>query len=229
MNDKDIRLGEDSPVDEWGTDGWSKETPNENPMFDKRKAIEETYNNFWNVRDEYKTKSLDDLVAISNSDRLPFAVCVINITGDLNVGMMMRTACLMGAERFIIFGRRKYDKRSTVGAQNYIEVVRIDAMIDDKNIDVSKFHLMMEDYHYVPFMFETNGLPFARWNAKKFLPYNPCLVFGNEGYGLPSELLSTARPKTTISIPQRGVLRSLNVSSAAAIAMYEVAQQLSAS
>lgn len=206
----------------------------ENPMFDKSKAIEETYNNFWNVRDELKDKTLEELQTISLNDRLPFAVCVINITGDLNVGMMMRTACLMGAERFIIFGRKKYDRRSTVGAHNYIEVVRVDAMADDRNIDVVKFNLLMNRYNYKPIFFETNGKPLSKFHLIRdfyaeyycninSLSLKPCLVFGNEGFGLPAELL---KDNIVLSIEQRGVLRSLNVSSAAAIAMYEIARQL---
>lgn len=202
----------------------------ENPMFDKRKAIEETYSQFWNVHDKYKGMSLDDLKVINKGDRLPFAVCIINLTGDLNVGMIMRTACVLGAERFFIFGRKKYDKRSTVGAFNYLDIVRVDGMIDDRNIDIDKFNMLMIEHQYKPIMFETGGKPLRSFHlvrdfyaANNGLNLKPCLIFGNEGFGLPSELLAH---NIVVTIAQRGVLRSLNVSSAAAIAMYEITKQL---
>jgi tRNA G18 (ribose-2'-O)-methylase SpoU len=54
-------------------------------------------------------------------------------------------------------------------------------------------------------------------------PRPPCLVFGNEGYGLPDSFIGNDQ---RISIAQRGVARSLNVSAAAAIACFACASQL---
>ena len=78
----------------------------------------------FNVRDEFKDNTVAENVAICNRDRLKFSVGCINITGDLNIGMMIRSACLLGAENFYIFGRNKFDKRSTVGAEKYINIVQ---------------------------------------------------------------------------------------------------------
>ena len=78
----------------------------------------------WNVRDDLKGLTLEEILAVQ--PRLPYAVAMINTTGSLNVGVALRSAVLFGAERFYIVGRRRYDKRSTVGAQNYIQVERIE-------------------------------------------------------------------------------------------------------
>ena len=67
----------------------------------------------------------DAAAAAATVTTLPYAVCVLNVHGSLNVGSIMRSAHLCGCRRFIVFGRRKYDKRSAVGVQHYIDVERV--------------------------------------------------------------------------------------------------------
>lgn len=54
------------------------------------------------------------------------------------------------------------------------------------------------------------------------------LVFGSESRGLPAEIVEN-HPDRLLRIPIRPQVRSLNLSSAAAIAMYEAVRQLSLS
>ena len=122
-------------------------------IVDYRKKIAETVKdeNFWNVHDRYKNRSLDELSLIQSQASLPFAVCILNLTGDLNVGMIVRTACTMGASEAILFGRRKYDKRSTVGAQNYMPIARHDGFRGDgETLDTDLFRQIMVDRGYLP-------------------------------------------------------------------------------
>ena len=49
-------------------------------------------------------------------------------------------------------------------------------------------------------------------------------MFGKETRGLPEELLF-ANPETTVRIPMRDHLRSLNLSNSVAIAVYEILRQ----
>ncbi len=51
------------------------------------------------------------------------------------------------------------------------------------------------------------------------------LIFGCETRGLPAEILA-AHPEQTLRIPIRPQVRSLNLSNAAAVAMYEAVRQL---
>lgn len=55
-------------------------------------------------------------------------------------------------------------------------------------------------------------------------PKRVFLVFGKETRGLPEELLAR-HPETCVRMPMRPSLRSLNLSNAAAIAVYEVLRQ----
>lgn len=191
---------------------------------DFNKIIQETCAWNWNVQDEFKNMTMAELTGVMESDRLPYAVCVLNLAGDLNVGMIMRTACIMGAERLIIFGRRRYDKRSTVGAQNYIPVARIGGLNDDLSFDIEAFDACMSRWNYQPVFIETGGMDIGVMDWKN-MNSKPCLIFGNEGVGSPDYLI---RDHARVTINQRGVLRSLNVAVAAGIACYEVSNALSA-
>ncbi len=56
-------------------------------------------------------------------------------------------------------------------------------------------------------------------------PENAYLVFGKESAGLPEGLLSTQDPSTLIRIPMKDSIRSLNLSTAAGIVIYEALRQ----
>lgn len=203
--------------------------------------IDAELQNHFNVHDCYKNLSLEELKEENSRSRLPFAVCAWNVDGNLNIGMMIRTACNLGAERFIVVGRRRYDKRSCVGSNNYMPVERIQAYncddLKSPEYDIQQFWDAMTKYDYEPFFLETGGLHINCKNG--FKSFNmlldnwytdsdckikkPCLVFGSESEGIPPELL-VDRSKV-FSIPQLGVIRSFNVSTAAAIAMWELTRR----
>ena len=52
------------------------------------------------------------------------------------------------------------------------------------------------------------------------------LLFGSERRGLPAEVLATIAPENVLSLPMLAGNRSLNLSNAAAIAVYEAWRQL---
>lgn len=173
-----------------------------------------------NVRNDLQHLSVSDIIAVQESVSLPYAVAVVNLNGDLNLGVIMRNAVLFAAERMFIFGKRRYDRRSTVGAQNYIQTHIIDCELIDHCISRDVFHTTLNEYGYTPVFIEQGGTAITDFDFKSIS--KPCLVFGNEGYGLPDSFMDGIR----VSIAQRGVLRSLNVSSAAAIACYQCSNQL---
>lgn len=172
----------------------------------------------FNVYDEFKSLTLDDVKAIQKAESLPYAVAAVNLTGDLNISNMVRSAAVFGAKEFIIIGKRRFDRRGCVGAQNYIEIKHHEDTLNALDV-------IMENYE--PVFIEQGGedlycQDFYYW-AKP-----PCLIFGSESKGLPREYLDLAPHYKIpiISIAQVGVLRSLNVAAAAAIAMWKVAMDL---
>lgn len=191
-----------------------------NDTVNYQEIIHETASKHWNVADEYKVNTLDENVEVCRKDSLPISVGLINITGELNVGMMIRSACLFGAETIYTFGRKKYDKRSTVGAQNYSTLVQYkydDPMTAGGSIltdliDLSKKHTII--------LCEGGGDELGSFNwSYRYIP-SPLFIFGSESFGIPEEITNHFY-NNIVSIPQRGVLRSFNVSAAMNIIVWD--------
>jgi len=179
--------------------------------------IYETASKHYNVAEKYKDNTVEENVNICKNNSLPFSVGTINITGELNIGMMIRSACLFGAEKFYTFGRKKYDRRSTVGAENYIDIVQYtyDAPI---HADESILHDLIElkkNTGCDVVICEQGGyeLGTVDYEYVKQSFINPIFIFGSESFGVPEIIMENSRFHK-VSIPQRGVLRSFNVSAA---------------
>lgn len=162
----------------------------------------------WNIREDLKGKTLDQV--LDYQPCFPYAVAAINRDGDLNVGMMLRTAVIFGASEFFIFGDKKFDKRTAKGAHNYIKVVNCP--------DLTPLNTIIKQLGWTPVFMATSGKPLALHDMKRVLPHNPCFIFGNESKGLPRDLIPEDY-EHIYCLRQPGVLRSLNVSSCAAIVM----------
>lgn len=187
--------------------------------------------NGYNVHNHYKEMSLEDLNYVTSLDRLPFSVMCLNLTGDMNIGVICRMSHLMGAESFYVFGRRKVDNRPFVGSEKYIHYEKIDALDDAREqIDVKALEDFLTENSYFPIFCEQGGHKYDSIDWGKELKYcaslrtKPLFVFGNEGKGIPKEILDVGG--SIISIPQRGVIRSYNVSSAASIIISHVVSEM---
>jgi len=188
-----------------------------------RKQLEERE---LNVRDEFKHLSHEEHLDLHDDSRLPYAIACINLTGDLNVGSIIRSAAMLGCETVFIYGKKKFDKRGLVGAHNYqkVEYITIDLPDDlgDFPPDVNYEILVqtLDGMGYTPFGLETGGARIDQMDFREIV--SPCIVVGNENMGLPDYLRSRL---PLVSIPQSGIMRSLNVGVAAAIAMAEIQSQ----
>jgi tRNA G18 (ribose-2'-O)-methylase SpoU len=205
-----------------------------NPMVNYKNIIKETNSQMFNVRDEFKDNTVEQNQQICKNDRLPFSVGMINVTGDLNIGTAIRSACLLGAENFYIFGRKKFDKRSTVGAENYINIVPYtyaDPMTADREI--------LETLRNLPHPIiacEHGGVRLGTVDAQNvFLSVkdsHPMFLFGSESHGIPNIILDSLDPTgypdyefSRVSIPQVGVMRSFNVAAAMNIIVWDYCKE----
>ena len=71
--------------------------------------------------------------------------------------------------------------------------------------------------------FSTRGR--TRYDAMRYQP-GDLLLFGPETRGLPQEVLEALPPEQRLYLPQRPGMRSLNLSNAAAVTVYEAWRQL---
>ena len=204
----------------------------ENPMVDYSKIIADTAKNHYNVHDQYKDNTVEQNVKIQRSQSRNFSVGAINITGELNIGMMIRSACLMGAENFYIFGRKKFDKRSTVGAEKYINIIQYsydDPMTADEKMCEDIMNLLGP--HHI-FLCEQGGTPIhkKKWNPeydhRVWQNNHPLFLFGSESHGIPQNIVKMFPPIHRLSIPQVGVMRSFNVASAMNIIVWDFIKEV---
>lgn len=170
----------------------------------------------FNVTADLQHLSVDELRTIAQTRQMPYAVALANITGDLNTGVIIRSACVLGAQRVFIFGKKKYDRRSTVGAHHYIELHHFESDSEMTPFDWSNAMAIIRVNGYTPILIEQGGSPLYEF-APETLPTPACLVFGAEETGIPQEICANEQ---CYAIPQPGIIRSLNVSTAAGIAMW---------
>ena len=196
-----------------------------------------------NVHDNLKSFTVEELRGIADSDRLNFSICLINTEHDINIGNCIRTAHIMGARNVFIFGRRKIDSRSCVGAQNYTNVIKVSYdNMDDPEATEFAFDSMIKMYSLLPLFIDKTDKSISinkfnmitgssdgdiawRTTYKNIMGDGKhyCLIFGNEANGIPEVLLNKQYPHFHIN--QRGVVRSLNLASAASIAMYALVEE----
>lgn len=163
----------------------------------------------WNIKDELKGLSLKEIN--NRQPKLPYAICLLNTTGSLNIGVSIRSAVLFGAAKVFIAGRRRFDRRSTVGAQAYVELDFIES--HESSIVLEK----IESENFTPILIETGGVEFSKERMSSI--ERPCFIFGEEKNGISSEYFM--RGYQVLSLPTIGVLRSLNLSAAVSIICYE--------
>lgn len=178
----------------------------------------------YNVHTPFQGLHVESLKKLSEGLALPFAFMAYNLHGDINIGMMIRTAVILGASDFYLIGKRKYDKRTDVGSRNYIRLQRF------KTADKAFF----EENKLLPIALEQGGKPLEEFSFKQYLPdslpegWKVCFIAGSESYGIPTSFLKEIGAPI-LSIAQYGVIRSLNVSIASGILMYEYMKQWRAS
>ncbi len=133
-----------------------------------------------------------------------------------NTGNIARTCAATGARLHIVkpMGFTPNDKqlkRAGLDYWHYLDITYYENLADffDKNPGGTFYY------------FSTKA---PRAYTDITYPDNCYIVFGKETAGLPEQLLF-AHPDTTVRIPMRGFIRSLNLSNSVAIAAYEVLRQ----
>src|SRR3972149_8321048 len=72
-----------------------------------------------NVIDYYRYFTTEAIKADLDEKRHNYSVLVSNLLRDFNLGTIIRNANAFLAKDVIIYGRKKYDRRGTVGAHVY--------------------------------------------------------------------------------------------------------------
>ena len=162
----------------------------------------------YNVIDEFKGKTQDEIKDQLKSTRHPFAVLMEHWKGDFNIGTLIRNSNAFNANEVFYVGRKKYDRRGAVGTHHYIYLKYID--------DFEYLWALKDKYTFVCLDNNIDGVV----SMEDFeWPENALMIFGEEGEGVTSEMLELA--DHVVSIKQYGSVRSMNVGTTSGIAMYD--------
>jgi len=170
-----------------------------------------------NVVDRYKNWSTESIKRDLQRTANPFAVCMEHWQGDFNISTLIRNANAFNAKKVYYLGKKKYDRRGTVGAHHYVDLTYL-GMSHNSLVDLKNEYAIVAIDNNVP---NTHKLGEFDWLS---LEKPPLIVFGEEGVGLTDETLKIA--DYSIEIPQYGSVRSLNVGTSSGIVMYDLVQSL---
>jgi tRNA G18 (ribose-2'-O)-methylase SpoU len=164
-----------------------------------------------NVVDHLKWLSDEEIKNSLEENLRNFSILLVNIDYDNNAGNIIRSANAFGAKEIILYGRKKFDRRASVGVEFYMNFKQIKFIEDIDEVfsqydEVVALENMLEN---------TIPLENYKWNKNK----KTLICIGQEGQGIPIEILNKCH--FTTEIVQVGSVRSLNVSAASAIVMYD--------
>lgn len=163
-----------------------------------------------NVVDHLAWMSDEDIMKQLNHYKQNYSLLLVNIEYDNNIGNIIRSANAFGVDKIYIYGRKKFDRRGSVGAEFFINFEYV-KFIDELDGVIFEYDNIIAIENNI----ESISLTNFKWEYKK----KNLIIFGQEQNGIPEILLSKSNIK--LSIPQIGSVRSLNVATTAGIVMYD--------
>ena len=163
-----------------------------------------------NVIDEFKDLSNEEIHKKLDDRSNNFAVLMAHVTGDFNIGTVLRSANFHGVRDFFYYGRKKFDRRGCVGVHNYTPM---QFLRDPQNIlGLKERYTLVGLENNIP---RTISIHQFDWNLDR----PPCIVVGEECNWLGDDILGMC--DVLLEIPNHGSIRSMNVGVAASIAMHD--------
>lgn len=165
-----------------------------------------------NVIDSLKNLEIPDIQKYCESNTINASVGMININGDFNLSTMVRNANFFGFKSVHYVGKKKWDKRGSVGTHHYTP------MYNHK--DEESFLQQCSGRSIIAI---ENNIPEYSDKTVNLFKYsfndviNPIFVFGEESKGLSDLILY--RANIILTIPNYGSVRSLNVGTTSGIVM----------
>jgi len=165
-----------------------------------------------NVLDHLKNSSVDNIKNYYTKNSINAAAAMMHITGDFNLGSLIRSANFYGFnETVYVGGKKSYDRRSTVGTHNYIPSVYLKTENDFFEYTKDKYSIICIENNISQFYNKTSSL-FDN-NVFCDIKNPPIFLFGEEQRGISESMLNLC--DRIITIPCYGTVRSINVSSCA--------------
>lgn len=165
-----------------------------------------------NVIDSLKNYTIPDIKNYCHSKSIMASVAMVNIGGDFNLSTMVRNANFFGFRSVHYVGKKKWDKRGSVGTHHYTPMYY--------HKDETSFISQCSSRTLIAI---ENNIPEYSDKTVNFFDYQydniiePIFLFGEENKGLSNTILD--RADIILTIPSYGSVRSLNVGTTSGIVM----------
>jgi tRNA G18 (ribose-2'-O)-methylase SpoU len=166
-----------------------------------------------NVIDSLKALSVPEIRQHCQKRAIDASVGMINIEGDFNLSTMVRNANFFGFKSVHYVGKKKWDKRGSVGTHHYTPMYH--------HKDESSFISQCSSRTIIAV---ENNIPQYDYKTVNLFDYEftninePIFLFGEENKGLSNTILD--RADIILTIPSYGSVRSLNVGTTSGIVMF---------
>lgn len=164
-----------------------------------------------NVSNDYKHLPLKMIRESIDEKRLPLVNVFFNLTSDFNKATAIRNSNAFLADSVYLIGKRRFDKRGTVGTHHYENIWHSSHWEDVFT------HLKAQGYMLYAVDNTPDFHPLSIYDIS--FPLKTALVFGEENLGLSDEVVRAC--DHAVAIPQAGSVRSLNVGVASGVLMSE--------
>lgn len=165
-----------------------------------------------NVIDSLKELSVPEIGNYCHKNSIPASVAMINIGGDFNLSTMVRNANFFGFRSVHYIGKKKWDKRGSVGTHHYTPVYNH----KDESSFISQCcgrTIIAIENNIPDYIHKTSNL----FDYKFTNIREPIFLFGEENRGLSDFILD--KSDIILTIPNYGSVRSLNVGTTSGIVM----------
>lgn len=175
-----------------------------------------------NVHDHLKVLTVPEIKTYYKLNTIPAACAMMHVTGDFNLSTLISNSNFFGYEEiYYVGGSKQYDRQSTVGTHNYVDVKFINTE--------EEFVEMVRNSNYKLIAIE-NNVDHPSNNFFEFFKLmpninefgTPMFIFGEEQHGLSDYMLYNS--DHILFIPGNGPGRSLNVVAASGIVLSYYAQ-----
>lgn len=169
-----------------------------------------------NVHDNLKSCSVAEIKDHYVKNSMDAAIGMTHISGDFNLGNVIRSANFFGFNKvYYIGGKKHYDRRSTVGMHHYIPTDFVKTEEEFVNEIDKKYTLVCVENNIPKYSYKTVSI--FDEAAFKETSWPKLFLFGEEQLGISEYLLDAAG--YVLTVPAFGIVRSMNVGSCAAIVM----------
>ena len=168
-----------------------------------------------NVVEKYKTWIEEEIRADLQKNRTGIVSIFLNIEHNLNIACAIRSNNAFLGNNVYIVGKKRYDKRGSVGVHHYENVY----YSDNLNEVIKYLHSLGYTIYAVDNIME--------YDPKNILdvsfPYKSAFLYGSEGAGLSKSEIELC--DKMVYIQMFGSVRSLNVACAATVVEYEYSRR----